>query len=59
MPKIFTPSPFPTDDSYFLVLAANEDIENFQTSVSLIFQFSESKFLSRAVVEHIGEVIFI
>jgi len=25
----------------------------------LIFQFSESKFLSRAVVEHIGEVIFI
>ena len=39
--------------------SANKDIENFQMSVSLIFQFKESQFLLRIVAEYIGDVIFV
>ena len=42
-----------------LTFPANEDIENFQMSVPLIFQFKESQFLLRIVVEFIGDVIFV
>ena len=42
-----------------LTFPANEDIENFQMSVSLIFQFKESQFLLRIVAEYIGDVIFV
>ena len=41
------------------MLPANEDIENFQMSFSLIFQFKESQFLLRIVAEYIGDVIFV
>ena len=41
------------------MLPANEDIENFQMPVSLIFQFKESQFLLRIVAEYIGDVIFV
>jgi len=40
------------------VLPENEDIENFQMSVSLIFQLKESQFLLRIVAEYI-DVIFV
>ena len=42
-----------------LTFPANEDIENFQMSVSLIFQFKESQFLLRIVAEYVGDVIFV
>ena len=42
-----------------LTFPANEDSENFQMSVSLIFQFKESQFLLRIVAEYIGDVIFV
>ena len=43
----------------FSTFPANEDIENFQMSFSLIFQFKESQFLLRIVAEYIGDVIFV
>ena len=46
-------------DTLSLTFPANEDIENFQMSVSLIFQFKESQFLLRIVAEYIGDVIFV
>ena len=44
---------------HFSTFPANEDIENFQMSFSLIFQFKESQFLLRIVAEYIGDVIFV
>ena len=46
-------------DTLSLTFPANEDIENFQMSFSLIFQFKESQFLLRIVAEYIGDVIFV
>ena len=46
-------------DTLSLTFPANEDIENFQMSVSLIFQSKESQFLLIIVAEYIGDVIFV
>ena len=42
-----------------LTFPANKDIENFQMSLSLIFQCKESQFLLRIVAEYIGDVIYV